>query len=506
MLRAAKNFALEKVIDGVAKAAANMSDAGMLRIISLLRTLMPADWYANALNAAEKFVKEKHPGVEAARRIGRSLSPHVRKMMVRNFVLGVLIEGNKVRKKFYDEEGFNAPPMLMMSPTSVCNYKCYGCYADGEDWKTELEPALIHRLVEEAKGIGSRLISLTGGEPFLRKDLMDIMSKHRDVMFSVYTNGSRVTPEMLDRFAEWGNVHLSFSVEGPQEFTDDRRGAGAWSIVMQQMDECRKRGLFFGFGCTASRKNLEAAVSDEFIQTMVDKGALYGWYLNLMPTGPVESQDLMLTAAQRYWMRERAGVIRRTFPIYLVDFVNEAWLVGGCMAGGRKFVHINSNGDVEPCMFIHYAVDNVRNKSLREVLRSDFMKKLREAVPHDARDARPCPIIDYPDRLRAAIETTGAYKTTPDAHQLVTDWAPYLDAYGAEFGRLDEKHAADVNDPELVALRAEMPRPEVPLGVEVGRRYGPRRDGTPAPKESCGTGCGCAETAAVARAPETPAS
>lgn len=500
MFTAAKNFALEKVINGVASAASTMSDKSMLRMISLLRTLMPADWYARAQDSAERYVKEKHPGVEAARRIGRGLSPHVRKRIIRNFVLGVLIEGNKVRKKFYDEEGFNAPPMVMMSPTSVCNYKCYGCYADGEDWKTELPQELIHRLIGEAEGIGSRLIALTGGEPFLRKDLMDIMRQHRNVMFSVYTNGSRVTPAMLDEFAEWGNVHLSFSVEGPQEFTDDRRGAGAWSVVMHQMDECRKRGLFFGFGCTVSRKNLEAATSDGFIRTMVDKGAMYGWYLNLMPTGPVESQDLMLTAAQRYWMRERAGEIRKTHPIFLVDFVNEAWLVGGCMAGGRKFIHINSNGDVEPCMFIHYAVDNVRDKTIREVLRSDFMKKMREAVPHDARDARPCPIIDHPHKLREAVESTGAYKTTPDAHQLVQDWAPYLDQYGAEFGRLDAKHAADAQDPELVALRAEMPRPEVPVGVEVGKRYGPRKEEA---QGSCGTGC--ASTPVVARAPETPA-
>lgn len=504
MLRAAKNYAIEKVINGVASAAANMSDAGILRIISILRTLMPADWYANALNAGERYVKEKHPGVEAARRISRNLSPGVRKAMIRNFVLGVLIEGNKVRKKFYDEEGFNSPPMLMMSPTSVCNYRCYGCYADGEDWKSELEPELLHKLIDEAQGIGSRLIAFTGGEPFLRKDLMDIIGKHRDVMFSVYTNGSKITPEMLDKFAEWGNVHLSFSLEGGQVLTDDRRGAGAFAIVMHQMDECKKRGIFFGFGCTVSRKNLEAATSDEFVKLMVDKGAGYGWYLNLMPTGPVESQELMLTAAQRYWMRERSAVIRKTHPIFLVDFVNEAWLVGGCMAGGRKFIHINSNGDVEPCMFIHYAVDNIRNKTIREVLRSDFMKKMREAVPHDARDARPCPIIDHPHKLREIVESTGAFKTTPDAHQLVTDWAPYLDAYGAEFGRLDAAHAADASNPELVALRAEMPRPEVAVGVEVGKRYGPRREEEPVKQGSCGTGC--STTATVTRAPETPAS
>ncbi|KAF0242653.1 MAG: Fe-S [Planctomycetota bacterium] len=500
MLSGLKNFAIEKVVNSAAAASANMSDKGILRLIGILRSVMPADWYAHALDMAEKYVKEKHPGVEAARRIARGLSPHVRKMMIRNAVIGLFLEGNKVRRKFYDEEGFSSPPMVMMSPTSVCNYRCYGCYADGEDWKAELEPELIHRLIDEASTIGSRLIAFTGGEPFLRKDLVDIMEKHPEVMFSIYTNGSRITPEMLDKFAKWGNVHLNFSVEGPQEHTDDRRGAGAWAVVMHQMAECRKRGLYFGFATTICRKNLEAATTDEFVKTMIDAGAGHGWYLNLMPTGPVESQELMLTAAQRYWMRERAAEIRRTHPIYLVDFVNESWLVGGCMAGGRKMIHINSNGDVEPCMFIHYAVDNIKNKTIREVLRSDFMKKMRAAVPHDARDARPCMIIDYPDRLRDIVTTTGAFKTTPDAGQMLNEWAPYLDKNGAEFGRLDAKHLENVNDPEIAALRAEMPRPEVALGVEVGKRYGPRQEEK---QGSCGTGC--ASTPAVTRAPESPA-
>lgn len=503
MFGALKRFTVSRIIEAAAAAAGNMSDRNILRIVRLFRKLQPDAWYANALGRIEGYVAEGHMGIEAARRIARNLSPTVRKSIIRNYIVGTLIEGNRVRRKFYEEEGFNAPPMVMMSPTSVCNYKCYGCYADGEDWKTELPEPVMERVIAEAAAIGSRLIAFTGGEPFLRKDLMGILERHREVMFSIYTNGSRITPAMLDRFAEWGNVHLNFSVEGPQEWTDDRRGAGAWAIVMHQMAECRKRGLYFGYGCTMSRKNLEAATSDAFIRTMVDAGAGHGWYLNLMPTGPVESQELMLTPAQRYWMRERSTVIRRTHPIYLVDFVNEAWLVGGCMAGGRKMIHINSNGDVEPCMFIHYAVDNIRDRTIRQVLRSDFFRKMRDAVPHDARDARPCPIIDYPERLREAVATSGAYETTPDAHQLVEDWAPYLDAYGKEFGRLDAKHAADVNDPELVALRAGMPRPEVPLGVEVGRRYGPRREETPVKTSSCG--CSSPEPA-VRRAPEAPAS
>src|SRR5436190_15441976 len=130
MFSGLKNYALEKVINSAAAASANMSDEGILRLISVFRTLMPAQWYARGLDMAEKYVKEKHPGVEAARRIARNLSPHVRKAIIKNAIVGLFIEGNKVRKKFADEEGFASPPMIMMSPTSVCNYRCYGCYAD----------------------------------------------------------------------------------------------------------------------------------------------------------------------------------------------------------------------------------------------------------------------------------------------------------------------------------------------------------------------------------------
>jgi len=492
-------WTVSRVIDAVASAAGNMSDANIHRIVRMFGRLNPDAWYAGALKKIEQAVADRHMGVEAARRIARNLSPKVRRTIVRNYIVGTLIEGNKVRRKFWEEEGFNAPPMVMISVTSVCNYKCYGCYADGEDWKSDLPIDVIHRVIDEASSIGSRFIAITGGEPFLRRDLMSIFEKHPEVMFSVYTNGSRITPAMLDRFADWGNVQLNFSVEGPRAHTDDRRGDGAWDVVMHQMAECRKRGLYFGFGTTVSRKTMEAALSDDFIRSMIDAGTGHGWYLNLMPTGPVESRELMLTAQQRYWMRERASVIRRTHPIYLVDFVNESWLVGGCMAGGRKMIHINSKGDVEPCMFIHYAVDNIRTRSIREVLRSDFFRKMRDAVPHDARDARPCPIIDHPHKLREAVAETGAYETTADAHQLLEDWAPVLDGYAAEFARLDEKHAANPADAELAAIRATVPQ-EIPVGVEVGKRYGPPRE------TARGCGCGSAARPAVVSSPEAPRS
>ena len=69
-------------------------------------------------------------------------------------------------------------------------------------------------------------------------------------------------------------------------------------------------------------------------------------------------------------MYHRIREIRATKPIFAMDFQNDGEYVGGCIAGGRRYLHINANGDVDPCVFIHYSNANIREVSLLDALRS----------------------------------------------------------------------------------------------------------------------------------------
>lgn len=161
-------------------------------------------------------------------------------------------------------------------------------------------------------------------------------------------------------------------MEGFQKETDARRGDGAFKKVLDAMKALKEEGVVFGFSATATRENNDLIVSERFINFFREKGCVVGWYFHYVPVGKKPGIELMPTAEQRLFRREELVKRRARHDILLADFWNDGPMVGGCLAGGRTYLHINSNGEVEPCVFAHFAVDNIREKPLRDILQSPF--------------------------------------------------------------------------------------------------------------------------------------
>ena len=94
-----------------------------------------------------------------------------------------------------------------------------------------------------------------------------------------------------------------------------------------------------------------------------------------------------------------------------MDFQNDAEFVGGCIAGGRNYFHINSEGDAEPCVFIHYSDSNIRQKSIKECLQSPLFYEYYKGQPFNNNMLRPCPMLENPAALRRIVSQTGAKST-----------------------------------------------------------------------------------------------
>jgi hypothetical protein len=148
--------------------------------------------------------------------------------------------------------------------------------------------------------------------------------------------------------------------------------------------------------------------------------------------------DLMPTPQQRIHRRRRLTELRLRVPLILVDFWNDGPLVGGCLAGDR-YLHINTRGDVEPCVSIHFSVDNIREKSLSEILNSEFFHAFRRRQPYSTNFFRPCMIIDHPHLLRQVVAQTGACPTHIGAETLLTECSGGLDRYAAAYGKLADE-------------------------------------------------------------------
>lgn len=144
----------------------------------------------------------------------------------------------------------------------------------------------------------------------------------------------------------------------------------------------------------------------------------------------------MPTPQQRIEKLKQVNRLRQEKPILLADFWCDGPLAGGCIAGGRCYLHINSNGDAEPCVFVNFAMDNVKEKPLIEILNSSLFRAIRSRQPFSPNLLRPCMIIDEPSVLREVVAEEGAHPTHPGAESIITELAPALDRYADEYARL----------------------------------------------------------------------
>jgi MoaA/NifB/PqqE/SkfB family radical SAM enzyme len=282
--------------------------------------------------------------------------------------------------------------------------------------------------------MGTNFIFISGGEPFvLWEGLRDLIERHSDVAFQIYSNGQLIDDTVARELGRLGNAAVGISIEGTEASTDGRRGAGVHQGILAAMDRLRARGVLFGFSITATTKNFEDVLDDAFAEEMIGRGCLYGWFFTYLPVGQVPDLSLMLRPEQRGRLRDRVVELRRRYPLFLVDFWNDGQLTGGCMAGGRKYLHVNHNGDVEPCVFSHFAVDNIKGRSLADVLKSPFFREIRSRIPYSENLLRPCMIIDHPELLREMVTRHGARPTHAGAEGLLSELAPSLDAYAQEY-------------------------------------------------------------------------
>ncbi|MCK4297667.1 MAG: radical SAM protein, partial [Candidatus Marinimicrobia bacterium] len=210
--------------------------------------------------------------------------------------------------------------------------------------------------------------------------------KHSDQFFLIYTNGTTITKENAKKLAELGNATPAISVEGFEKETDERRGKGTYKKILEAFANLREVGVPFGISVTATRKNAELVVSDEFIDFYFEKQkAVYGWLFQYMPIGRGIDLEYLVTPEQRLYMYQRCKVINEEHGYDYVDFWNNGYMSWGCIAGGRKggYLYIEWNGNVTPCVFVPYSPVNIcdvykNGGNLDNVLESQYFQDIRD--------------------------------------------------------------------------------------------------------------------------------
>ncbi len=375
--------------------------------------------------------------------------------------------GYKKTKKMAEKYNCNVPWVILFDPTSACNLHCTGCWASEYSRQLNLSFEDMDNLVTQGKELGIHGYVLTGGEPMVRKkDILKLAKKHSDCGFMVFTNGTLVDQAFCDGMRECKNIVLSMSIEGNEEATDSRRGKGTFQKVMDTMDLLHKNGLVYGTSICYTRANCEKVTSDEFMDFLISKGVTFSWFFHYMPVGMDAAMDLVPTIEQREYMYHRIREIRGYKggkKIFCMDFQNDGEFVQGCIAGGKTYCHINPNGDVEPCVFIHYSSANIHEKSLLECLQQPLFMEYRKNQPFSDNYLRPCPMLENPEYLKRMVTKAGAKNTDMLEPESVEHLCEKVHSYAEDWKPVAEKlwssnhpdYKVDTNDQEDAGLTSE---------------------------------------------------
>lgn len=410
------------------------------KLMALVDRCTPDGWYAGQRHAIRTAIEEKNNWYDLILKV-YELDYGVRKAFFQNFLFNSALRGSAIQNEVKERENCNVPWAILLDPTSACNLHCTGCWAAEYGNKLNLSLETIDSIIRQGKEMGTYMYIYTGGEPLVRrKDLIRICEMHPDCEFLSFTNGTLIDEEFCQEMLRVKNFVPAISLEGFETANDGRRGDGVYQKVQNAMALLKKNRLPFGISTCYTSKNVEDVSSEEYFDLMIDSGALFVWFFHYMPVGNDAAPELLPTPKQRELMYHRIREYRQTKSIFSMDFQNDAEYVGGCIAGGRNYLHINAKGDVEPCVFIHYSNCNIHDTTLLDALKSPLFMAYHDGQPFNENMLRPCPMLENPEKLRAMVKAAGAvntdYQSPESADHLCDKTVPYAESWKATADRL----------------------------------------------------------------------
>ncbi|MGN1413653.1 MAG: radical SAM protein [Anaerovoracaceae bacterium] len=289
------------------------------------------------------------------------------------------------KRKLSEKTGEHIPAFLIASITSSCNLHCVGCYARAIHSCTDIEPAEQltaeewDDIFEQAEEMGISFVLLAGGEPMIRRDVIEKAGNRQNILFPIFTNGTLMDDTYIKLLKKSRNLLPVFSMEGRENYTNTRRGEGIYGMVLSAMEELQKENMLFGASVTVTKENLEEVTSDAFIEKLEKRNCKALFFVEFVPMSR-ELQEQAPGDAERTYMNLRLAEIRKKYQNMIVlSFPGDEKSSGGCIAAGRGFFHINSHGGAEPCPFSPFSDVNVRNTSLKDALHSELFMKLQSS-------------------------------------------------------------------------------------------------------------------------------
>jgi len=413
-------------------------DERLALLVDLFRSIPRRDLSRRVVAGVLHNITDNPNALDWLLHLVEDLNDHALSRFFHNLLINEMVDGQQVRRRFLAREGFEPPVTLVINPTMACNLRCEGCYSFKMP-RGDMDYELLARLLHEAWEMGTRFITVSGGEPLIYRHLFRMLEEFSGMSFMMYTNATLIDARMADRIAAAGNLWPAISVEGFRQHTDRRRGVGVYDRILRAMRLLRERGVMFGFSATPTRLNSDVIASDEFIDHYLEQGVHFGWLFQYLPVGKDPDLSLMCTPEQRERVRAKTKQWQVSRPLFLGDFWNDGACVGGCLSANR-YCYVTPEGRVQPCTFVHFYTHDLNHCTLLDVLRSRFFRSIRAAQPYSKNLLRPCKIIDHPEELRRLVNECDARPSYPGAETIIEDPAvcAHLDDYARRWQEISD--------------------------------------------------------------------
>ena len=443
------NVAIKQAIEYVKKDY----DTNLFKLINWGKKMVKDDLHLKVLNKLDERLSDPtNVYADFVKRIIMGTDTNVILKLVPPFVNAVVKSYDR-RLAAMKEHGCNIPWAILIDITTACNLKCTGCWAAEYGNKLNMSYDDLNKIIQEGKALGTYVYLYTGGEPLVRKaDLIRICKENPDCLFLTFTNGTLCDDAFADQLKEVGNMILTISIEGNEETTDSRRGQGTYKATLAAMARLKERGVPFGLSLCYTKNNADVISSDEYVDFLIEQGAIFAWLFTFVPVGCSSTAELMATAEQRKKMYDqvRKWRFKEVKPLFMIDFFNDGEYVGGCVAGGKQYFHISANGDCEPCVFAHYSNVNIKDpdKHVLDALKSPIFMAYKARQPFSDNMLRACPVMDNPGALKKMVLESGAKSTDLQSPEKVEDlfaktvdvarkWKETADKMAEEHGFID---------------------------------------------------------------------
>ncbi len=316
-------------------------------------------------------------------------------------------KSEKLRRKMKEQEGLEVPPFLISSIATTCNLHCKGCYARSNgiaedkaaNKKATLMPEQWKNIFIEAADMGINFSLIAGGEPFMRKDILEKIAEVKNMIFPIFTNGTLIGPSYMKFLKDNLNMVPIISIEGTAMGTDERRGQGVFKRAMQSMEMLKEEGLFFGTSITVTTENYRLVTSSKFIDTLRGYGCKIVFYVEYVPIER-ETEHLAFgdehVAEMESLLEERRNAYT---DIIFLSFPGDEKALGGCLASGRGFFHIGPDGSAEPCPFSPFSDSNVATMGVRKALQSPLFRKIRAAKALGWEHTGGCTLFEHIEEI-----------------------------------------------------------------------------------------------------------